>query len=82
MMNYSRNMNQRFRTALITVIFAVILVVITCTLLGMATPTSGTDKTAETDTHTHTHTHTDIFLHPFHRADNPGSEGTGNHQSW
>lgn len=47
-------MNQRFRTALIAVIFAVILVVITCTLLGMATPTSGTDKAAETDTHTQT----------------------------
>lgn len=54
MMNYSRNTNQRFRTTPIAVIFAVILVVITCTLLGMATPTSGTDKTAETDTHTQT----------------------------
>lgn len=54
MMNYLRNTNQRFRTALIAVIFAVVLVVITCTLLGMATPTSGTDKAAETDTHTQT----------------------------
>lgn len=54
MMNYSRNTNQQFRTALIAVIFVVILVVITCTLLGMATPTSGTDKAAETDTHTQT----------------------------
>ena len=54
MMNFLRNTNQQFRTALIAVIFVVILVVITCTLLGKATPTNGTDKAAETDTHTQT----------------------------
>lgn len=54
MMNYSRSTKKQSKTFLIAIIFAVILVVITCTLLGMATSTSGTDKAAETDTHTQT----------------------------
>lgn len=49
MMNYSKNTNQRYKTAVIAIIFALVFVVITCTLLGMATPTSGTDEKS-TDT--------------------------------
>ncbi len=54
MMNYSRNMKQRSKSILITVIFAVVLVVIICSLLGTATPTGGIDKVAETVTDTQT----------------------------
>lgn len=49
MMNYSRSMKQRSKRILIATIFAVVLVVFICSLLGAGTPSTGIEKIPDTD---------------------------------